>query len=303
MSGKEQETAIPGAVAAVVLFADVSGSARLYEKLGDTEAVYAIDRCIKRMERSIESFRGRLAKSVGGELEAVFAAAEDACLAAIDMQQRVADLPPMSGVKLGIRIGFHCGPARFADADPRGEAVDVAARLTGLAKSGQVLCSSEAVAALPEPLQASVRPLERIVLKGRKAPLEVCEVQWDEDEALAGKASSPRGALRPPRLCVRHGGKVLLIDERKNRLTLGRDAGCDLVIADRRASRQHGRIECCGDKFVLTDASTNGTYVSFDGEQEFFLRHGELVLRGSGRIAFAASTGSDKADVAEFEHL
>ncbi|HYO26771.1 MAG TPA: hypothetical protein VER68_00740, partial [Azonexus sp.] len=36
-----------------VLFADVSGSARLFERLGDTEAAYAVERCVKRMERSI----------------------------------------------------------------------------------------------------------------------------------------------------------------------------------------------------------------------------------------------------------
>ena len=37
----------------IVLFADVSGSARLFERLGDTEASYAVERCVKRMERSI----------------------------------------------------------------------------------------------------------------------------------------------------------------------------------------------------------------------------------------------------------
>jgi adenylate cyclase len=34
----------------------------------------------------------------------------DACQAAIAMQRRVADLPPVSGVQLAIRVGFHHGP-------------------------------------------------------------------------------------------------------------------------------------------------------------------------------------------------
>ena len=36
-----------------IMFADVSGSARLFERLEDTEAAHAVERCIKRMERSI----------------------------------------------------------------------------------------------------------------------------------------------------------------------------------------------------------------------------------------------------------
>ncbi|MDQ5945969.1 MAG: hypothetical protein QG619_1392, partial [Pseudomonadota bacterium] len=29
----------------------------------------------------------------------------------------------------------------------------------------------------------------------------------------------------------------------------------------------------------------------------------DLVLRGSGRISFASSAGSENADIAEFEHI
>jgi hypothetical protein len=95
----------------------------------------------------------------------------------------------------------------------------------------------------------------------------------------------------------------MVLDDKRNALMLGRDASCDLVIRDKRASRNHGKIERRGDKFVLSDISTNGTYVVFSGEPEYFLRREELVLRGSGRIAFAASSESENADIAEFEHL
>ena len=87
MSGKEKELS--------VLFADVSGSTRLYEKLGDTEALRAVDRCLKRMERAVEGFRGRIVKNIGDEVMAVFEKADDAFQAATEMQQRITDLPEL----------------------------------------------------------------------------------------------------------------------------------------------------------------------------------------------------------------
>lgn len=102
---------------------------------------------------------------------------------------------------------------------------------------------------------------------------------------------------------MRYGGAVLLAGDQRPSLALGRDAGCDLVIGDRRASRSHGRIERRGDKFVLSDRSTNGTYVAFAGEAAFLLRREELVLRGRGRVSFAAPADGGNADAVEFEHV
>ena len=51
-----------------VLLADVSGSARLHEKLGKAEALRAVDRGMKRMERTVEGFNGRIVKIVGDEM-------------------------------------------------------------------------------------------------------------------------------------------------------------------------------------------------------------------------------------------
>ncbi|MCP5267546.1 MAG: adenylate/guanylate cyclase domain-containing protein [Zoogloeaceae bacterium] len=291
-----------------MLFADVSGSTRLYEKLGDNEALHAVDRCIKRMERSVEAFRGRVVKTIGDEVMAIFDSAEDAFQAASDMQVRITDLPPVSGVKLAIRLGFHHGMVIEENNDFFGDTVNTAARLAGLAKAGQALTSGDAIAQLPELLKQSTRDLDSISVKGKLEGLHVFEVLWQEGEELTMKAPSLKDGLKvsapgSPRLCIRYAGEVMVLDDKRTALMLGRDASCDLVIQDRRASRNHGKIERRGDKYVLTDISTNGTYVVFKGEPEFFLRREDLVLRGSGRISFAASSTSESADIAEFEHL
>ena len=71
------------------------------------------------------------------------------------------------------------------------------------------------------------------------------------------------------------------------------------MIADRRASRTHARIERRRDKFVLIDQSTNGTYVTFDGEAEFALKREEVILRGKGRICFGHAFDAG-AEIVEF---
>lgn len=82
---------------------------------------------------------------------------------------------------------------------------------------------------------------------------------------------------------------------------MGRDAACDLVIHDRRASRHHASIERRGNQVVLIDRSTNGTYVMIDGLPEHFLKQSECILRGKGVILFAASSSNPDGECAEFE--
>src|SRR5215510_12465213 len=92
-----------------VLFADVCGSSALYETLGDAEARRAVERCLNRSERAAVAHRGTLIKTIGDEALIVFDAAEQAFFAACEMQQKVDDLPPVSGNKLSIHVGFHFG--------------------------------------------------------------------------------------------------------------------------------------------------------------------------------------------------
>jgi len=61
----------------------------------------------------------------------------------------------------------------------------------------------------------------------------------------------------------------------------------------------HGKIERRLDKFILTDHSANGTFVTIDGDKEIVLRREEFTLRGHGWIAFGQSR-SGATDVIEF---
>jgi class 3 adenylate cyclase len=283
-----------------VLFADVSGSTRLYERLGDKEALHAVERCLNRMTRATEQFKGRVVKTIGDEVMAVFDTAQAGMEAACSMQQRVDDLPPVSGIKLAIRVGFHFGPALEEDDDVFGDTVNTASRMAGLAKAGQIITTGETVAALPTLLQQSTREIDAIAVKGKAEAVRVCEVLWQESDDLTMKSASvapPPAALR---LRLRHGGQEKVIDASTGVFLLGRDPSSDIVIGDRRASRSHARIERRRDKFVLIDQSTNGTYVTFDGEVEFALKREETILRGRGRISFGHAF-DPQGEIVEFE--
>lgn len=289
-----------------VMFADVSGSTALFEKLGDREAMHAVERCLKRMKRSIDGYKGKTIQIVGDELLAAFENAEEACQAAIDMQQRIADLPPVSGLKLTIRIGLHGGMVTESEGALSGAAVATAARIAGLARRDQILCSSLLNSELPQLGIITADPMPKLgTVAENGIELDVFQIHWPSYQGGSGPFSSfgPSTHLPVNRLCIRYRGKAFLIDDKTPVLTIGRDPGCKLAIDDRKASRQHARIERRNDGFYLVDTSTNGSFVTLDGRHEVMVRRNEMALDGKGRICFGSSANDPQSDLADFEHL
>jgi class 3 adenylate cyclase len=285
-----------------IVFADIAGSTRLYETLGDADALRAIERCLTGMSRVTRANRGRVVKTIGDEVMAVFDSAAQGMQAASDMQQSVGELPPPApGVKLAVRTGFHFGPALMENDDVFGDTVNVAARMAQLAKAGQIVTTAETVAALPEFMRGFCRAIDILPLKGKAGTVSVCEVIWQEGAELT-MVSPSLAAVAPVggRLVLRHAGVALELGPARPTVTLGRDPGSDVVIHDPRASRLHARIELRRDKFVLVDVSSNGTYVGIEGEPELALKREEMILRGHGRIAFGHAWNPDLPEVLEF---
>lgn len=292
----------------IVMFADVAGSTALFEKLGDKEAMHAVERCLKRMKRSIDGYKGRTVQVVGDELLGAFDTADDACQAAIDMQQRIADLPPVSGLKLTIRIGLHWGIVSDDGKKLTGSAISTAARIAGIARRDQILCSSVLLKALPELSFIATDPVPELgTVPEDGEALTLFQINWPNHQGAASNSPlstfGPSGPVPVERLCVRHRGKAFLLDEKTPVLTIGRDLGCKLIIDDRKASRQHARIEKRGDAYYLVDTSTNGCFVTLAGRQEVMVRRHEIQLESRGQICFGNSCNDPSSDMAEFELL
>jgi class 3 adenylate cyclase len=282
-----------------VLFADVSGSTRLYETVGDAEALAAIARCLAQMAGVCEGRGGRVIKTIGDEVMAVFPTPDEAAEAAAEIQKRICELPLVGRTRLAVRIGFHHGPAIEADGDLYGDSVNVAARMAALAKGDQIILTAHTAGLLTPVLRSRVREIDILTVKGKVKDIGIFELIWqDSEEDLT--TLSPRYTPPPAQLRLRHGSREIDLGAGHSIFTLGRDQQNDAVISDRMASRMHARIERRRDKFVLIDQSSNGTYITIAGEPEILLRREEIILRGHGHVSFGHAYQDDPSEVLAF---
>jgi adenylate cyclase len=284
-----------------VLFADVTGSAALYERAGDRAAADAIHACLKALDSVTKASGGRVVKSIGDEIMVVLPSAERAANAATNMHLAVNALPPVAGQKLALRIGFHVGPVVQTGEELFGETVNLAAKLAAKATRGQVLMSAETARKLPALLRSLTRELYDVQVKGKAAAVSLCELVWSKsadvtDFPLAKPTRKPRrSALR-----LRLGDRQVVCRRQEDAVTIGRDAQSTFVVAEATASRQHCTIERRQQNFIVRDHSANGSFVSFANAEPMILRREEVVLQGRGWISFGQPKSQAKY-VLEFE--
>jgi adenylate cyclase len=284
-----------------VLFADVSGSTRLYETEGDAAALDAIGRCIERLSQAAESIGGRVLKTIGDEVMVLFPTPDAAASAASEMHAAVEALPPVNGNKLGVRIGFHSGPVIQRDNDVFGDTVNLAARLVEQAQKGQIITSQETAQQLSPALRALSHRLDPIAIEGKAGRGALYEIERRPvSDATTGVGPRPeaRSAAIALRLVYRD---LQLVRRRENDLIIiGRDASCGLVISGANVSRLHCTIERHHGKSVLRDHSTNGTFVTVDGDGEILLQREDMALRRHGWLALGEARTETAEVVAYF---
>jgi class 3 adenylate cyclase len=124
---------------ASVLFTDLEGSAKLTAALGDRRWTALIDDHFQALMDIVKTHRGQFVKSLGDGTMSSFPSANDALTAAIAMQRAVASAA--AEPRLGLRIGVHSGDVMQARGDFFGTVVNMAARITAAATSGEILIS------------------------------------------------------------------------------------------------------------------------------------------------------------------
>lgn len=285
-----------------VLLVDVSDSTQMYETLGDEKAFREVRSCLDLFEKAIAANGGRVAKAVGDGLICLFDEPGMAVAAGFDMQNSLRDRTVTGRRPTSIRIGLHCGPVLLGDDDVYGDTVRIATRMAQFAASGQIIVTGEIVMELAPELQNLTRHLDEFRIPGRAEDLTVHEVLWQEQDGheytqLPGRFEAMLAQAGITRLRIMHNGRDIVV---ASSLTIGRHASNEVVLGDRMASRYHARIERRKDKYVLVDLSSNGTFVAVDGGDEVKLRREELIMYGSGRIAFGHSAGEEGAETVGF---
>lgn len=279
-----------------VLVAEVPGRRRLAEALGAHEVKHAVERCMHRIERAIEANGGVRLRHEAARACATFERCDAAILAACEMLERVESLPPLRGLRMTIRVGLHYGAAAAA-CQVVGADEALAMRLADTAQPGHILASNAVVMQLSPGVRhlAGNTPLPDPALAGLGWPVFAIG-------RYSGTVTSiPAAARISQRLRIHHQQDVLFVEENRPVVLLGREIGNDIVIIDRRTSRQHARIERRREGFVLIDRSTNGTYVAENGGAERCIKAGELPLIGPGRLGCGFSANDIERDLAFFE--
>jgi class 3 adenylate cyclase len=284
-----------------VLFAAVIGGADLYAKAGDKAGHEAMERCQFRLGQAAASCGGRLAKSTSDKVMVLAATPDAAADAASAMHLAMDKLPKTAEVKLAVGIGFHYGPVIQKGDEVFGDTVNLAARLCEHAGGGQIILT-EWTAKLLSPLyRAWLRQLDTAQIKGRSDEIGLCELVWRADDNATAFARFKPEDKKPVQIVLRltYRGKTVERRREKDAIAIGRGEDCGLVVHDEQASRHHCTIERRKDKFVLVDVSTNGTYVTIEGEKEIELDREEIVLAKRGWITLGQPR-VHAAEVVEF---
>lgn len=273
-----------------VLFADLAGSTQLYERVGDAAAFRLVDLSLQAMRDEVVHKNGRVVKHTGDGLMAVFGSGNDAADAATKIHQVVRNLPLSSGQKLAVRLAFHHGPVVQSDNDVFGETVNIAARLLELASPGRAITSMETARQLDPEWRILLHPLKARTLRGVSRLMEPFELVCESAGELTVVHTVNFDLDEKPELRLYLGAQSVVLDEQRPSVSLGRYPSSDLCVSDTRASRRHAQIELRGDKFVLVDRSSNGTFMAIDSEKEFVVSREEVVLRRHGRLALGRTS-------------
>jgi predicted ATPase/class 3 adenylate cyclase len=167
-----------------VLFADLTGSTALGERLDPERLRVLLGEYFDAMAAVIESWGGKVEKFVGDAVMAVFGIptvheedAERALCAALEMQSRLGELNPELAarhrVQLAVRIGVDTGEVIAGTGGDQlmvtGDVVNVAARLQQSAEAGEVVVGGQTYLATRDTFRFEPLPVK--TLKGKSLPV------------------------------------------------------------------------------------------------------------------------------------
>lgn len=266
-----------------IMFVDIEGSTRLYEKLGDIEAQKMVENCLSSVSQVIRDNDGTVIKTIGDEVMSRFDNEDQAIEAAVSIQEML-ELNGQKQFTPSVRIGLHYGLVVEKGGDVFGDAVNIAARVTSIAKGKQIITTEDTVVNLSPKHVEIIRKFDTAPLKGKEGEVTIYEVLWQPENATAMHTSLTANVQGVSLISLGYEGKDYVIKPNMPDFMIGRDPRCDLIVDTDYSSRMHARIEYRRGKFVFIDQSTNGTYVNMENKQSIYIRREELPLMGTGVI-------------------
>ena len=284
----------------VIMFADIVGSTRLYEKMGDAVATDCINQCLHKMSEITQSFNGVIINTIGDEIMCRFDVADDAVGAAVALHDRFSKEPIEEyNITISLRIGLHFGEVIERDADFFGDAVNVASRMAGIAIADQIITTEDTVRELSPEWLNKTRLFDRIEVKGKLERIIIHEVMW-EDRNITMIRNSTASMSVNQNLHLIYQGVSKTMQQGAAAFVMGRSPSNDIVINAQLVSRVHAYCVYRRGKFILIDQSTNGSYFKAGDGREIYLRREEVPLVGRGVIGLGETTSRDNGQIVQY---
>jgi predicted ATPase/class 3 adenylate cyclase len=139
---EHEEAAVPGLPTGTVtfLFADIEGSTRLLQHLGDRYAE-VLAGCRRLLRAAYQKRGAEEVDTQGDALFVAFSRAKDAVAAAVAAQRAISAHPWPDGTAVRVRMGLHTGEPLSAETGYVGLDVHRAARICAAGHGGQILLS------------------------------------------------------------------------------------------------------------------------------------------------------------------
>ena len=267
------------------MFADISGSTKLYDEMGDIEAEKEINTCLSILSSFVQRHRGKVVKTIGDEIMCRFSDSANALQAAINIQSYIEQKTFTNQSQLQVRIGIHYGSVIEKKGDLFGDVINVAARMVSVANEKQIIVTHEVAELIPPELGIRMSQYDNVKVKGKEQEQLIYEVQWEDDDVMTKITPAAIPETGCNQLLIEFDGNRQEISFSTDGFVIGRGETSDLVIDSNFASRAHAVIEHYRGNFILKDQSRNGTYVEEQDGKLLYLKREEMRLVGSGVIS------------------
>jgi adenylate cyclase len=266
-----------------VLFSDIVGSSKLYQKLGNDGAENTIRFTIATLVQCTEKYNGRVIKTIGDEIMCAFSSLQSAKDAAIEMNSLTQD----SGVEL--RTGISFGELIERDGDLFGDVVNNAAYLTKVARAKEILIDETALDKSGTGAHRDFELIAEMTIKGQSESCKIFRVNWEQRLSPSMSATVVNGVTYANndeiKLTIKVSGKQFTLNGEHPVFVAGREKSkVSAEINHSKVSRRHCTITLKQGKFILEDHSTNGTYVEHDDDRTTFVHRESYALIGSGSL-------------------
>ena len=165
------------------MFADISGSTKIYEAIGNIKAEKAISSALKKASEFVSDENGIVIKTIGDEIMCRF---ED-CNQAFNVSNKIHNYFQNNKIEgeviMSFRIGIHYDSTIISDnGDAFGDCVNVASRLANIARAKQTIFSKELFFQLDPSHQDDSREYDVTSIKGKKEQYTIYEHVWEKSE-------------------------------------------------------------------------------------------------------------------------